>query len=105
MGLLGKFEAINPDDVIYNLSNQMLTSERMMILQKEAHISIGLKYYFSPTKLNYKKYFISMKNVPNVFQLHKFSAFLFIIKLSSSSIISGWHYIYIYIPSIVYIYI
>ena len=48
---------LNPDDVIYNLSDKMLTP-----FQKEA-LSLCLKCYFSPTKLNYNKYFISMENV------------------------------------------
>ena len=37
----------------------------LTLLQKEAP-SIGWKYSFSPTRLNYNEYFISMKNVCNV---------------------------------------
>ena len=57
LGMPFSYEPLNPDSLIFNLSNRILTKS-----QKEA-LSLGLDFAFAPTRLDYNRYFVAVENL------------------------------------------
>ena len=65
LGLTQRYEKIDPDKVIYNFSDYVLTSE-----QKNA-LYLGLKFNFNPSNICYARYFSGFKQL--LYKLNGFS--------------------------------
>ena len=57
LGLTHQYDALEPDSVIFNRSSRILTD-----VEKET-LALGLKYCFSPPKINFVKYFSAFEQL------------------------------------------
>ena len=57
LGLRFSYKSLSPDDVIFNLTNKVLSDD-----QKNA-LSLGLKFCFNPMKLDCTRYFLAFESL------------------------------------------